>query len=1021
MANNEALGFAQYDSWLTIGITDGDTANAISMIGVNFDKWDESTPLTSDTDTGGAVFWMNPDSADDSVSATDRSMVVAQLTIATSSTSQMVNFAAQGRSHSGQGIHAEDDQEVRDWEETCIDVKVGGTENGQGTHCQMCEVAPPPSPSSAGPPAPPDAGCPAWDPGCSYANAGSSTPSPPPSSAGDSCTFEYHSSELSWFSAEQACARANPGGHLATLRSDADRIRVNALMPSRTGTQFWIGLNDRADEALCEEGDAKFVWSSDDSPATYTHWAPHQPDNYDVHGRSGEGCPGRSGTGSVGDNGEDCVSAGMFGGDGWNDGPCGWEMPFVCSYCDGGGSDAGGSHAGGSHASGGGTSANPGVCDVGSLQASFTEINAVCCRDAGLQCSKSPPPTCSHDCAEVVGNFWSRCEQVMQVMSAGGQMRGFSLLDEFQQLCTRPANQQPPPPPPPPRIPPPPPPASTPVAVAVSDTPWLSLFVPSSPSCQLRDIRSRIAELDAICCVGIDHVGLSPSASECDPDDNHGAPRSCLPMCGGKLLQLERDCNDSGFLDILFDGMDGQYDGRATVLRDLRERCLSVPSNDVIRQMQILQDAGCHVNDDGVAEITVPGEPTGDGVCRDVGPKSMCSLVQLGALSCETDFCADKDLCAHSGQCDKTCDLCTGDGGRHRLQINLDGEGSQCSMLNLESKVGPVNDACCDEDGGCNGGGAGVPTLCDARCAETYGPFYEECAATLQQAFAAQPLVLGAFSRLATTCDSLAVDQLLTAMGDATCSDLEPLVQPTAGGFGRWLDEQLDCPLGMLEHQLVDIDTACCGASLQALGDECFFPSGGSPDVCTRTCAATLLGANGCEKTIDLVLDGMDGNYDHSADIVDDLSETCRESTSVGDVLDEMKQMKMQGCRLDSDGVGETTVEPEGPDTCADTAPDSLCSLVTTGVLQCSVDFCPGGACPHPSACDRTCGYCQADGSADDSGGRRALQINIDTAACSARDFPARTDAVNTECCDETNDHCAAGVYEGYFLSRICA
>ena len=100
-------------------------------------------------------------------------------------------------------------------------------------------------------------------------------------------------------------------------------------------------------------------------------------------------------------------------------------------------------------------------------------------------------------------------------------------------------------------------------------------------------------------------------------------------------------------------------------------------------------------------------------------------------------------------------------------------------------------------------------------------PFYEECAATLQQAFAAQPLVLGAFSRLATTCDSLAVDQLLTAMGDATCSDLEPLVQPTAGGFGRWLDEQLDCPLGMLEHQLVDIDTACCGASLQALGDEC--------------------------------------------------------------------------------------------------------------------------------------------------------------------------------------------------------
>ena len=56
-------------------------------------------------------------------------------------------------------------------------------------------------------------------------------------------------------------------------------------------------------------------------------------------------------------------------------------------------------------------------------------------------------------------------KQVMQVMSAGGQMRGFSLLDEFQALCTRPANQQPPPPPPPsstPRNPPRSPPTHTP-------------------------------------------------------------------------------------------------------------------------------------------------------------------------------------------------------------------------------------------------------------------------------------------------------------------------------------------------------------------------------------------------------------------------------------------------------------------------------------------------------------------------------------------------------------------------------
>ena len=49
---------AQYDSWLTVGITDGDAAGALSSIGIDFDTWTESSPLaTSD----GAVFWMSPD------------------------------------------------------------------------------------------------------------------------------------------------------------------------------------------------------------------------------------------------------------------------------------------------------------------------------------------------------------------------------------------------------------------------------------------------------------------------------------------------------------------------------------------------------------------------------------------------------------------------------------------------------------------------------------------------------------------------------------------------------------------------------------------------------------------------------------------------------------------------------------------------------------------------------------------------------------------------------------------------
>ena len=53
VANSEALGYAQYDSWLTVGITEGDTANALASIGIAFDAWDAEHPLDSSDDSGG--------------------------------------------------------------------------------------------------------------------------------------------------------------------------------------------------------------------------------------------------------------------------------------------------------------------------------------------------------------------------------------------------------------------------------------------------------------------------------------------------------------------------------------------------------------------------------------------------------------------------------------------------------------------------------------------------------------------------------------------------------------------------------------------------------------------------------------------------------------------------------------------------------------------------------------------------------------------------------------------------------
>ena len=51
---------AQFDSWLTVGLTAGDTNNAISSIGISFDGWSEQNALVSAADSGGSVFWKNP-------------------------------------------------------------------------------------------------------------------------------------------------------------------------------------------------------------------------------------------------------------------------------------------------------------------------------------------------------------------------------------------------------------------------------------------------------------------------------------------------------------------------------------------------------------------------------------------------------------------------------------------------------------------------------------------------------------------------------------------------------------------------------------------------------------------------------------------------------------------------------------------------------------------------------------------------------------------------------------------------
>ena len=82
---------AEFDSWLTVGPTDGGSQGALGTVGTDFDAWTESAGLVVDD---GAVFWMAPD---DGPSGT---VTVAQLTTAAGTTwTAVVN--AQGRTTGG--------------------------------------------------------------------------------------------------------------------------------------------------------------------------------------------------------------------------------------------------------------------------------------------------------------------------------------------------------------------------------------------------------------------------------------------------------------------------------------------------------------------------------------------------------------------------------------------------------------------------------------------------------------------------------------------------------------------------------------------------------------------------------------------------------------------------------------------------------------------------------------------------------------------------------------------------------
>ena len=82
---------AQYDSWLTIGITDGNAGNEVSTVGIDFSKWTENSGIHT---TNGAVFTIDPEI---NIVEGDE-YVVAQITIPNDRSTELI-LNAQGKTN----------------------------------------------------------------------------------------------------------------------------------------------------------------------------------------------------------------------------------------------------------------------------------------------------------------------------------------------------------------------------------------------------------------------------------------------------------------------------------------------------------------------------------------------------------------------------------------------------------------------------------------------------------------------------------------------------------------------------------------------------------------------------------------------------------------------------------------------------------------------------------------------------------------------------------------------------------
>ena len=213
------------------------------------------------------------------------------------------------------------------------------------------------------------------------------------------------------------------------------------------------------------------------------------------------------------------------------------------------------------------------------------------------------------------------------------------------------------------------------------------------------------------------------------------------------LFPLLRDCRS--VLDNLYDGVDGTYDGVASIFDTSYESCLSIQGPDALGRVQELYDSGVCPADvlNGVGETDVIA------TCED--KNTQCDMLLTSGIACSILL----------GSCDESCNFC---GAGHRRALakkrNLQAQNLNCDVASVESDIANINVVCCDTDGAC---AAGVPTTCDAKCAVFFVDFYDRCQDYIN--LNNNPTAITALGQLATTCEgNLPTEELLLAA--AQCS-----------------------------------------------------------------------------------------------------------------------------------------------------------------------------------------------------------------------------------------------------------